>query len=103
LVIGKRQNELRRLLKRRLFVSIQVRPIVFGEPERKDRTSFGAKENQRSVAAGFSGPRPRHALLDQTSAEIGVYQSISRSRDGVAKCSITECFLCWRTFETKRF
>jgi hypothetical protein len=54
--------------------------FVLGEAEQEDG-SMRAEPDKQAKAASFAFSRPRNALLDDPSAEIGIYQALLRALD----------------------
>src|SRR5437667_9781690 len=87
-----REPTLCNVAQRRQFVIIHVRPYVLGEAEQKHGPCPGAVGDQHAIAARPSLPRPRHALLDDTAAQIGIHPALLGPPDRLAEPSVGHPF-----------
>src|SRR5271170_933950 len=85
------------------FLGIDVAALILGEAVEKHRALAAPERDHRAVAAALSMSGARQALLDQTTAEIGVHEPRLDADYGLAKARVADPFLALKPRKTPQF
>jgi hypothetical protein len=93
------QHDLRRLSVGLQLPRGQVHTRALGKAEHEHRPFAGAEKDDRPVSARSALTPPRDSLLHDAATQIGIYQAVFGSTDGVNQGGIGDVLLAGKLLE----